>query len=162
MSKIMHMNEMYYIYETPIGKVTIINEEGAITAIRLGEWRTEDGICRQTEAADKAALQLEEYFTKKRRTFDLVLRPTGTAFQKQVWNALLRIPYGETRSYKQIAEEIGNPKACRAVGMANNRNPILIVIPCHRVIGADGSLVGYGGGLPVKRQLLDMERNERR
>ena len=81
----------------------------------------------------------------------------GTPFQKKVWNALQNIPYGETRTYKQIAEEIGNPKACRAVGMANNKNPMIIVVPCHRVIGANGKLVGYGGGLEMKRALLDLE-----
>ena len=93
----------------------------------------------------------------KRKSFDLPLKPEGTEFQKKVWNALLDIPYGETRSYKDIAVAIGNPKACRAVGMANNRNPISIIIPCHRVIGANGSLVGYGGGLPIKIELLNLE-----
>lgn len=86
------------------------------------------------------------------------LEPEGTPFQKEVWNALLSIPYGETRSYGQIAEQVGNPKACRAVGLANNRNPIAIVIPCHRVIGADGRLVGYGGGLHIKERLLALEQ----
>ncbi len=89
--------------------------------------------------------------------FDLPLEPAGTEFQKSVWVALQAIPYGETRSYGDMARQIGNPKACRAVGMANNRNPISIVIPCHRVIGADGSLVGYGGGLDLKQKLLTLE-----
>ena len=107
----------------------------------------------------KAAKQLTEYFAGKRREFDLPLDFTGTGFQKKVWAALLTIPYGETRSYGEIAKQIGNPKACRAVGMANNRNPIAIICPCHRVIGADGSLVGFGGGLPAKQFLLDLEKD---
>ena len=94
----------------------------------------------------------------KRQTFELILHPEGTEFQKAAWQALMEIPYGETRTYKQQAESIGKPKALRAIGMANHRNPIPIFIPCHRVIGADGSLTGYGGGLQIKRTLLDLER----
>ena len=95
----------------------------------------------------------------KRIRFDLPLNPRGTEFQQQVWKAMCDIPYGETRSYKQIAETIGNPKAVRAVGMANNRNPLLIVIPCHRVIGANGKLVGYGAGIAMKEYLLKLEKS---
>ena len=101
--------------------------------------------------------QLAEYFAGRRRDFDLPLAPRGTAFERQVWEALLAIPYGETRSYAEIARSIGHPDACRAVGRANGRNPIPIVIPCHRVIGSDGSLTGYGGGLDLKRLLLGLE-----
>ena len=94
------------------------------------------------------------------KDFSLPLSPVGTKFQKRVWEALQSIPYGQTRSYGEIAAQIGNPKACRAVGGANNKNPIMIFIPCHRVIGADGSLVGFGGGLPAKRYMLDLEKGE--
>ena len=113
---------------------------------------------RETLLLRKASAQLGEYFSGRRKSFDLPLSYHGTAFQMDDWNALLTIPYGETRSYKQIAEQIGRPKAYRAVGMANNRNPVSIIIPCHRVIGHDGSLVGYGGGLEHKAYLLELER----
>ena len=102
--------------------------------------------------------QLSEYFQGRRTTFDLRLHPKGTPFQLDVWKALLTIPYGETRSYADIARQIGRPTAVRAVGLANGRNPLPIVVPCHRVIGSSGRLVGYGGGLPVKQALLDRER----
>jgi len=114
-------------------------------------------IC-ETELLKEASRQLAEYLDGFRKTFDLPLNPQGTEFQKKVWNALCDIPYGEIRSYKQIAEAVGNPKASRAVGMANNRNPIMIFIPCHRVIGSNGSLVGYGGGLDMKEKLLSLEK----
>ena len=102
--------------------------------------------------------QMKEYFEGERKEFDLPLRPEGTDFQKKVWNALLEIPFGETRSYQDIANAVGSPKACRAVGMANHQNPIIIVIPCHRVIGKNGKLVGYGGGLSMKEKLLLLEK----
>ncbi|MCL2077334.1 MAG: methylated-DNA--[protein]-cysteine S-methyltransferase [Oscillospiraceae bacterium] len=111
-----------------------------------------------TALTDLAARQLEEYFWGKRRCFDLPLRPCGTAFQQTVWNVLLSVPYGETRSYKQIAELTGNPRACRAVGMANNKNPLHIIIPCHRVVGSNGALIGYAGGLEIKERLLKLEK----
>jgi methylated-DNA-[protein]-cysteine S-methyltransferase len=101
--------------------------------------------------------QLEEYFAGRRRTFDLPLGPEGTGFQQRVWKELLAIPFGETRSYFDVARSLGQPTATRAVGAANGRNPISIVIPCHRVIGSDGSLTGYGGGLPAKQYLLEIE-----
>ena len=101
--------------------------------------------------------QLDQYFAGARRAFDLPLAPQGTPFQQAVWAALRTIPYGETRSYLEIARQVGNPKACRAVGMANHRNPLAIVVPCHRVVGAGGQLTGYAGGLDVKRRLLDLE-----
>ena len=114
----------------------------------------------QSRAAlsESAIEQLNEYFTGKRKDFDLPLAPSGTHFQQKVWAQLQKIPYGQTRSYKDIAQSVGSPKGFRAVGMANNKNPIAIVIPCHRVIGADGSLVGYGGGLDMKQSLLDLEK----
>jgi len=112
----------------------------------------------ETPLIQKAAAQIKEYLEGKRKQFKLPLVLHGTEFQMAVWQALQKIPYGETRSYKEIAASIGRPKAVRAVGMANNRNPISIIIPCHRVIGHDGKLVGYGGGLPLKQFLLELER----
>lgn len=102
--------------------------------------------------------ELEEYFAGNRKVFTVPLDLRGTEFQKKVWEALREIPYGETRSYKEIAEKIGNPKASRAVGMANHRNPIGIVVPCHRVVGANGKLTGYAGGIPMKQALLELEK----
>jgi len=113
---------------------------------------------KETPLLAEAAKQLDEYFMGKRKQFDLPLDPSGTSFQKKVWEQLCLIPYGETRTYKQIAEAAGCPKGARAVGMVNNRNPIMIVIPCHRVIGANGSLVGFGGGIDVKEALLNLEK----
>ncbi len=109
------------------------------------------------ESFKEVVRQLEEYFNQKRKTFDLNLNPQGTEFQMQVWERLEKIPFGETKYYGQIAEEVGNPKASRAIGMANNKNPIPIIIPCHRVIGKDGSLTGFASGLDVKQQLLSLE-----
>lgn len=105
----------------------------------------------------RAAVQITEYLSGRRREFDVKVEPEGTDFQKRVWAALRTIPYGHTCSYSHIAHIAGNPKACRAVGMANNRNPVSIIIPCHRVIGKSGALVGYGGGLELKKYFLDME-----
>ena len=100
------------------------------------------------------------YFSKKRKSFDIPIKLEGTEFQKRVWDALIQIPYGKTCTYKDIAEKIGNPKACRAVGGANNKNPIMIIVPCHRVIGKNGDLVGYAGGIEVKQKLLDLEQGK--
>jgi methylated-DNA-[protein]-cysteine S-methyltransferase len=115
------------------------------------EWRRDDS------AFTEACGQLDEYFAGERTEFDLPLNPAGTPFQRRVWDALKTIPYGEIRSYGEIAEQIGRPGAARAVGLANGRNPISIVVPCHRVIGASGALTGYGGGLERKQYLLDLE-----
>ena len=112
----------------------------------------------ETPLIKETALQVEQYLAGERRDFSVPLAAHGTEFQKAAWDALLTIPYGQTRSYKNMAEQIGRPKAVRAVGMANNRNPISIIIPCHRVIGHNGTLVGYGGGLPLKRYLLEFEQ----
>ena len=114
---------------------------------------------KETPLIKKAAQQFDEYFDGKRKSFNLPLSLSGTEFQMKVWNALQNIPYGETISYGELAAIIGNPKASRAVGMANNRNPIPIIVPCHRVIGHDGSLTGYAGGLELKRLLLELEKN---
>ena len=146
-----------YSYETVLGSVTLVEEDGALLAISTHH--VYEGICQETTLIKEAHQQLSEYLKGERKSFDLPLRMKGTDFQQRVWNALLKIPYGETRSYKQIAEAIGNPKAVRAVGMANNRNPLLIVVPCHRVIGADGKLVGYGAGIEKKEFLLRLEKS---
>lgn len=134
-------------------------ENDAVTALKT----VATGI-RSDAANELTALvfqQLDEYFKGTRKTFDFPYKLHGTPFQKTVWAALREIPYGETRSYKDIAEAIGCPRAFRAVGMANHANPIFIAIPCHRVIGADGSLVGYGGGLGMKKLLLELERRNK-
>lgn len=138
--------------------VTIAERDGKIVRVSLGGNEIPEGENKQTRLLVQAAEQLDEYFTGKRKEFDLPLAAEGTLFQKRVWNALCTIPYGETRSYKDIAIQIGNAKACRAVGMANHNNPIGIIVPCHRVVGADGKLVGYAGGLDRKQLLLELER----
>jgi len=146
-----------FSYETPLGAIWILESEGAITNISFS--KPQDFEMGETSLTSEAARQLTEYFNGKRKQFELPLKPNGTEFQKKAWGALLEIPYGETRSYKQQAELVGNSKASRAVGMSNNRNPIMIVIPCHRVVGANGDLTGYAGGLDVKRFLLDLEKS---
>lgn len=160
--------------ETPVGLLTLTESDGALVRIAFGgegargaggaseEYCEEraGGECDEAPLLDEAARQLEEYFTGRRREFDLPLAPAGTPFQCAVWAALRGIPYGETRSYKQIASAVGRPAACRAVGMANHRNPLPIVIPCHRVVGASGALTGYAGGLDIKRKLLAVETDE--
>ncbi len=148
------------VYESKIGPLTITCDDEAVLSIDFGRSEPENAIKERTELIGRAEDQLEEYLAGTRTVFDLPLKPAGTEFQKRVWNALLLIPYGETKSYKDIAVMVDNPKGCRAVGMANNRNPIPIIIPCHRVIGANGSLIGYGGGLDIKVKLLELERPE--
>ena len=148
----------YLNMETVIGRICIAGTDNAITHLLLpGEAPPAGSTEAETALLLQAADELREYFAGKRKSFDLPLSPQGTAFQQRVWNSLLQIPYGETRSYKQIAESIGCPAGCRAVGGANNRNPISVIIPCHRVIGANGSMVGYGGGLKRKEYLLALE-----
>lgn len=153
---------MYYAWtESPVGRLLLAGT-GALSLIAFScgpkriapkaDWRSSDApFLRQ------AAAQIEEYFQGTRREFDLDLAPTGTPFQLAVLDALATIPYGETRSYGEVAAQIGKPTAVRAVGAANGRNPLPIVFPCHRVIGADGSLTGFGGGLETKRYLLELE-----
>ncbi len=150
---------------TPIGPLLLAGGEEGLRAIRFSTGRKargpEPGWIRDDGAFPEAARQLREYFDGTRREFDIALAPSGTAFQRQVLDALMTIPYGETRSYADIARQIGRPAAVRAVGAANGRNPLPIVIPCHRVIGSDRSLTGFGGGLPTKRYLLDLEARVR-
>lgn len=148
-----------WVYETDISRVAIAEESGKVTNLFFsGESIPAEMRLEETETLKMAVGQLIEYLQGKRKVFDILLAPEGTAFQKKVWDALLKIPYGETSSYGKLAESIGKPGAARAVGMANNRNPIPVIIPCHRVIGADGSLTGYGGGLPMKEKLLALEK----
>lgn len=151
--------ESIYFYETIIGLLGIKENGTDITEIYFGKDKISNNIeLKETLLIKKTIYQLEEYFEGKRKSFDLPFEPKGTEFQKSVWNELLKIPYGETCSYGEIAKRIGNPKASRAIGMANNRNPISIIIPCHRVIGASGKLVGYGGGIDIKEKLLNLEK----
>jgi methylated-DNA-[protein]-cysteine S-methyltransferase len=155
-----------YVYswiDSPVGRLKLVASDDGLAAIL---WDNDRPSPAPLSAAEpdathpiivEAARQLDEYFRGRRRTFALRLDPTGTPFQRKVWNALLTIPFGETRSYRQIAEQIGQPTATRAVGAANGRNPISIVTPCHRVIGASGALTGFGGGLETKAYLLAHE-----
>ncbi len=148
-----------FFYSTMVGRIGIADNGAAITNLYFSNHSVPPGANLQETALIKmAADQLYEYFDGIRKSFDFPLAPAGTAFQQKVWNALQAIPYGETRSYKEVAEHIHQPAASRAVGMANNRNPLAIFIPCHRVIGANGKLVGYGGGLDVKEKLLGLEK----
>jgi len=153
-----HINTAEYLYESPFGIIKIGSDGSAITYVKLLNDNNRIGEKTSDNLTDKTAKQLDEYFSGKRLSFNLPLNPQGTDFQRSVWNALCVVPYGETKSYKQIAEIIMKPKACRAVGAANNKNPIWIIIPCHRVIGSNGALIGYGGGLEMKKYLLDLER----
>lgn len=152
---------MKYVFygQSPVGELTLAQEGGALTHLLFGHVQM-DAVQEKTPLLTEAWGQLEEYFAGSRRVFDLPLMPQGTDFQRRVWDALLTIPYGETRSYGEIAALAGSPKAFRAAGMANHNNPISIIIPCHRVIGKNGSLTGYGGGLEAKRFLLELEKHE--
>ncbi len=147
----------YFIYAMPLGRLTIVANESGLTQILFGPHSIEGAAKRPSALTNTAATQLQEYFAGKRRDFDLPLDPHGTEFQLKVWEQLKRIPYGETRTYAQIAEAVGSPKGFRAVGLANNKNPLPIVVPCHRVIGAGGKLVGYAAGIKIKRYLLELE-----
>ncbi|MDR2127257.1 MAG: methylated-DNA--[protein]-cysteine S-methyltransferase [Prevotellaceae bacterium] len=148
----------YYSYNINGNCVLIVEDNGCIVEIALAEKKV-NGNKTETAAIKTAASQIEEYFAGKRKSFDFPINPQGGEFQKQVWAALRNIPYGQLRTYKQIAEETGNPKASRAVGMANNKNPLPIVIPCHRVVGSNGKLVGYAYGLAMKEYLISIEKN---
>ncbi len=149
----------YVIYKFKFGFLKIESYEDAVISIKCVSEDEIDNNEKPTALLKKVVKELDEYFSGKRKTFDIPISFNGTEFQKKVWNALLEIPYGETRSYKDIAEHIGNPKACRAVGMANHNNPISIIVPCHRVIGKNGSLTGYAGGLDMKNYLLQLEKS---
>lgn len=151
----------YTIIDSPIGELPVLRAEAGITALYLPAGRSRVRIrpdwVRDDAAFDDARTELDEYFAGIRQQFTLRLDLRGSTFQLTVWRALLEIPYGETTSYGKIAAATGHPDGARAVGLANGQNPIPIIVPCHRVIGADGSLTGYGGGLDTKRWLLDHE-----
>jgi methylated-DNA-[protein]-cysteine S-methyltransferase len=151
----------YRTIDSPIGPLTLAGHDGMLTNLRMvdqtyepsrADWNLDDS------AFPEAACQLDSYFAGELSDFDVPLDLRGTEFQRRVWEALLTIPYGQTRSYGQIAQQIGAPGAARAVGLANGHNPVAIIVPCHRVIGAAGKLTGYGGGLDRKQTLLNLER----
>ncbi|MGI5228827.1 methylated-DNA--[protein]-cysteine S-methyltransferase [Actinoallomurus sp. CA-142502] len=151
------------VVDSPIGPLTLVGADGALTGVYMDRQRyrpePETFGDRDDVPFTEAARQLEEYFAGTRTRFDLPLAPAGTPFQRQVWEALQAIPYGQTVSYGQLADRLGRPAAARAVGFANGHNPISIIVPCHRVVGSNGDLTGYGGGLERKRRLLDFERS---
>jgi methylated-DNA-[protein]-cysteine S-methyltransferase len=158
------METFYYqIFSSPIGPLGIVASEKGLVALEFdrGQFpgkRDSNVVWKHsTERTREGAVQLDEYFAGARREFTLPLDLRGTPFQLRCWRALLKIPYGETRTYADIARAVGCPQGYRAVGLANNRNPVAIVVPCHRVIASDGTLCGYGGGLEVKRKLLELE-----
>jgi len=156
------MPTTYRRVSTPIGDVLVLANATGITHVALPGDLPElpDGAIEGGAIADQAAVELHEWFTGSRTAFDVPLAPHGTDFQRRVWTALIEVPYGATATYGAIAQAIGRPTATRAVGAANGRNPIPLIIPCHRIVGADGSLTGYSGagGLAMKRRLLDRER----
>lgn len=151
----------YRYYESPIGRLLLAADESGLQQLLMDidgkPWRIAEDWRSATDELDEVCKQLDEYFAGSRQRFELRLAPQGTAFQLAVWQALLRIPFGQTSSYSALATEIERPTAVRAVGAANGANPIAIIIPCHRVIGRDGSLTGYAGGLPRKALLLKLE-----
>ena len=146
------------VIDSPVGKIEIVEENEKIIELNIYNEKENNIIEKDTKLLLETQKQLKEYFEGKRTKFEIPLNPKGTEFMKKVWKELIKIPYGEVRTYKEIAEKIGNSKASRAVGMANNKNPIPIIIPCHRVIGSNNKLVGYALGLDMKKYLLDLER----
>ncbi|GAB1326549.1 methylated-DNA--[protein]-cysteine S-methyltransferase [Streptomyces sennicomposti] len=154
--------KQHTVIDSPYGPLTLVADDGVLCGLYMTDQRHRPpqetfGRPVGTAAFHAAEEQLEAYFAGELREFTLELRLTGTPFQRRVWEQLRRIPYGETRSYGELATALGAPGASRAVGLANGRNPIGIIVPCHRVVGADGGLTGYGGGLPRKQRLLDLE-----
>ncbi|NLI89121.1 MAG: methylated-DNA--[protein]-cysteine S-methyltransferase [Epulopiscium sp.] len=153
--------ENTFFYNTRVARIGISDNGHSITKVYYADdIDSSNTNINETPLISKAAKQIIEYLDGERTTFDLPIETTGTEFQKKVWKALMEIPYGQTQSYKDIAIKVGSPLAYRAVGMANNKNPISIIIPCHRVIGANGKLVGYGGGLDIKVELLNIEKEK--
>ena len=150
--------------DSPVGPLRLVADERGLRRLEFREGRSfeppPDDWREDARALVPVVRQLDEYFAGRRKVFDLDLSPEGTEFQRRVWERLLEIPYGETISYGTLALRVGNPNASRAVGLANGRNPIAIIIPCHRVIGSNGTLTGYGGGLPTKQKLLELERGQ--
>jgi methylated-DNA-[protein]-cysteine S-methyltransferase len=146
-------------FSSTVGALTLEGNDDALTRIGFGAPTAPQGDSRAVAAA---AIQLEQYFAGERTEFELAVEADGTPFERRVWDEVRSIPYGETATYAEIARRIGRPGASRAVGRANARNPVAVIVPCHRVIGSDGSLTGYAGGLEMKRALLDLERGQRR
>ncbi len=155
------MERLYYsVWESPVGALTIVVSERGLVALEFGgrkPSRHRAELVQSSEKTEPYRRELGEYFAGLRQRFTIALDLRGTDFQLRCWHALLGIPYGETRSYADIARAVGKPRAFRAVGLANNRNPIPIIVPCHRVIASNGSLCGYGGGLDIKEKLLRLE-----
>jgi methylated-DNA-[protein]-cysteine S-methyltransferase len=154
----------YTCVESPIGELLLLGDDHALHGLYMQDGRKPTRIAPSWESSStpfaSVQTQLSEYFAGQRVTFDVPLVMRGAPFERQVWQALQGIPYGETVSYGEIARRVGQPSAARAVGLANGRNPIAVIVPCHRVIGADGSLTGYGGGLERKRLLLELENGQ--
>lgn len=148
----------FWMFESPVGMIALAAQDGVLVRLYLPNTPTPRLMPHKTPLMERAEEQLMEYFRGERKEFDLPVAPEGTPFQKRVWQALEEIPYGQVCSYGDIARRIDCPKGFRAVGMANNRNPLPILIPCHRVVGSRGQLVGYTGGLELKRQLLELEK----
>jgi len=150
--------QYYYSYQTPLGELCIVEENDCIAKIKY-----KVDFCsiekKETTLIKTTFQQLTEYFAGERKNFDIPIKLIGTEFQVQVWEALQTIPYGKIWNYKRLAEAVGSPKGYRAVGLANNRNPISIIVPCHRVVGINGDLVGYAGGIENKKYLLNLEQN---
>lgn len=154
----------YCYHQSPIGRLMLIGSSGELEVLLFpSQEQEQEGVMNASFEYDEKPFetvseQLNEYFAGKRQHFSLQLAPRGTVFQQRVWQELRKIPYGQTLSYGEVAARLGNPKGGRAVGMANGKNPIPIIVPCHRVIGKDGSLTGFGGGLAIKQRLLDLEK----
>lgn len=151
----------FAIYKTQVGFIKIVYVDGKVISLGRFHEKAVVNFGEKTKLTEQVFSQITEYLEGNRKTFDFAYELRGTEFQKKVWKALCDIPYGETRSYKDVARAVGNEKASRAIGMANNKNPIGIAVPCHRVIGTDGKLVGYAGGIDMKMFLLDMEANNK-
>jgi len=148
----------YTTFTTSLSPMTLVGDTEGLTRLHFGAASLSDGSHRNDAFFAEARQQIEAYLAGERQTFNLALNLAGTDFQRRVWRELQKIPYGETRTYGEIAAAIGSPKAARGVGMANNRNPLPLLVPCHRVIGADGSLTGFAAGLAIKEKLLRLER----
>lgn len=150
---------MFYFCKYQFENISLYLVATETHLINIQFTQPQKALLQTTELLSMATIQLDEYFQGKRTTFSLPFKLTGTPFQLVVWKELQNIPYGQTTSYKEIAQKINKPKACRAVGMANNKNPLPIIIPCHRVIGSNGKLIGYAGGLKLKNYLLELEKS---
>jgi methylated-DNA-[protein]-cysteine S-methyltransferase len=153
---------LFHTIDSPLGELLLTGDGNALTGVHMHPFEIDPGWRHDPRAFAEAERQLRAYFDGRLTQFDLPLAPRGTQFQLRVWEALRAIPYGETASYRELAEAIGRPGASRAVGAANGRNPIAVIVPCHRVIGADGTLTGYAGGLDRKRILLELESDQAR